>query len=210
VHTYKYASGKSRVVIKAISFDMGGVLYSWGTPKAIEELVQQGYDQDTVTGILRGQLAKKLRKGECSEEEFFASARAALGDDVDLEKTWYGNYVIDTDVFGLVQQLSGKLPLMILSGNIEGRVRYLEQKYHFLHHFSKAVWSYEHHLDKHDKALAEILVREAGCKPEELIHVDDSDYDSRALRELGVHVIIYQAGRPNELRTQLGNLGIEL
>lgn len=199
-------------MIKAIVFDLGGVLFSEGKTLSIEKLATAyGYEKEAIKKILFSSKSADLRRGLISDEEFWQWARGELPPSYDcslIQKEWYDSYVLDRDIFVLITHLKGKYRLIAFSGNVRSRVEFLEEKYRFRKLFDQEVYSFEHHVTKPEKRFIEILIAESGCRPEELVYIDDIEEYARPARELGITVLIYSRGGIERLRDELKGLGI--
>jgi FMN phosphatase YigB (HAD superfamily) len=146
-----------------------------------------------------------------SDEEFWSWAQRQLPSSYDVEiikREWYAGYLLDEDILRLIKKLKGKYRLVAFSGNIRSRVAFLEEKYAFRELFDVEIYSFDHHLTKPDRKFAAIMVRECGCRPEEIIYIDDNEKYISPAQELGVQVLIYSRGEIAKLEKSLRALGI--
>ena len=194
-------------MIKAIAFDLGGVLFSEGKSKVIDELAHTcWYNPAIVSGILNSPESIELRKGLMSDSDFWSWAQKKLPQWYDaqlIKKEWYDCYELDDDIYTLVQWLKWKYTLLIFSGNIKSRVEYLDNKYKFRHIFDCEVYSYMYHVNKPQKEFIEIMIKECGVKPEEIIYIDDRKEFTSAAIPLWVNVIVYSRGKIAQLLKEL-------
>src|SRR3990172_9217371 len=120
-------------MVRAIVFDLGGVLFAEGKSVAVEKLAREhGYKKDIVLEVLSSSKSMALRKGLISDEEFWGWAQRQIPDGYDallIKKEWYEGYVLDEDILGLIKRLveimieeSGCLPREIVY--IEDNDRY--------------------------------------------------------------------------------------
>ena len=199
--------------VKAVVFDLGGVFFTEGGRVAIEKLSKKyGYDKEVVDNILRSPKAIDLRKGLISDEEFWGWVQKQLPEGYDaklVKETWYDGYVLDKDIFNLVKRLKGKYKLIIFSGNVKSRVEYLDKKYDFRKYFDLEVYSYEHHFTKGEKEFVVSLLKESGYKPEEMIYIDNREKALALARKFGIHTILYEQGKTQELEKALSNFGVQ-
>ena len=123
------------IMIKAIVFDLGGVLSAEGKSVASEKLAKKyNYDKEVIFKILTSPESKDLRKGLISDKEFWDWTRNNLPEGYDaylIKKEWYEGYLLDNDIFNLIKRLKGKYKLVAFSGNIKSRVEFLDEKYDF-------------------------------------------------------------------------------
>ncbi len=194
-------------MIKAIAFDLGGVLFSEGKSSVIDELTRTcWYNPSIVSGILNSPESIELRKWRMSDSDFWSWAQKKLPQWYDaqlIKKEWYDCYELDDDIYTLVQWLKWKYTLLIFSGNIKSRVEYLDNKYKFRHIFDGEVYSYMYHVNKPQKEFIEIMIKESGVKPEEIVYIDDRKEFTSAAIPLWVNVIIYSRGKIAQLLKEL-------
>ena len=201
-------------MIKAVVFDLGGVLFAEGKSMAVDRLAEEhGYERGVVSGVLNSDKAVELRRGLISDDQFWGWVQRQIpaGYDASLIKqAWYDGYVLDEAIRAVIQSLRGKYKIIAFSGNIESRVRYLEEKYRFKHLFDLEIYSFDYHVTKPDKRFVEIMIEKAGCQPEQIAYVDDNERYAQPARELGVRVVIYKRGESAKLKSELKHLGIRL
>jgi HAD superfamily hydrolase (TIGR01509 family) len=199
-------------MIKAVVFDLGGVLFAEGKSVAIDKLCREyGYDRDLLRQILSSGQSMDLRKGLISDETFWSWVQNQIPrgcDAATIAKEWYDGYVLDQEVLAVIKLLKGKYRLVAFSGNVRSRVQYLDEKYGFRKLFDLEIYSFDYHLTKPDKEFVEVMLRTVGCEPHEIVYVDDNQIYARPARDLGIHVVIYSTGQGDKLRIELQRLGV--
>jgi putative hydrolase of the HAD superfamily len=199
-------------MIRAIVFDLGGVLFSEGKAVAIEKLATvHGYDRKLVGAILSSPKSIQLRKGLVSDEEFWLWAQQQLPSNYDsrlIQREWYDGYLLDKDIYDLIASLQKKFSLIAFSGNIKSRVAFLEEKYRFRRLFNIEVYSFDFHMTKPEGEFVRFMIERSGVRPEEIVYIDDNDSYTTPARDLGVNVVIYQRGEIERLRQELRRLGV--
>jgi len=200
--------------IKAIVFDLGGVLFHEGKSVAMEKLFREkNYDKNTVLSILKSPKSFDLRAGLISDEEFWNFAQKELPEGYDaatIKNYWYDGYILDEDIFNLVKKLHGKYKLFIFSGNIKSRIGYLEKKYNFRKYFDLEVYSYDYHLNKPQKEFVDVLIKKSGLNPQEMIYIDNREDVLKPAKELGIKTVVYKTGNVNDLEKKLKSFGINI
>lgn len=200
-------------MIKAVVFDLGGVLFAEGKSVAIERLEREyGYDKEKVQRILVSPQSIDLRKGLISDAEFWTWAQRQLPQEYDvrrIETAWYQGYELDPDILDLIRRLKGRYKIVAFSGNIRSRVDFLEERYRFRHLLDAEVYSFDYHLTKPDKNFVEIMIEKAGCRPDDIVYIEDNDRYAEPARELGVKVVLYARGEREKLQAELKKLGVE-
>ena len=62
----------------------------------------------------------------------------------------------------------------------------ISRKWGFLKYFDEFILSHEVHVTKPSKKIFEYSIEKAGCKPEEIVFIDDGINNIRIARELGI------------------------
>ncbi len=199
-------------MIKAIAFDLGGVLFAEGKSVLIDRLSREyGYEREIVLEILKSPKSMDMRRGLIIDEDFWEWARKNIAQGYDVQvikKEWYDSYILDKDIFDLIKKLRGKYKLIAFSGNIKSRVEYLDRKYDFRKYFDVEVYSYDYHLTKQEKGFVEVMIQKSGVLPEEIAYVDDNEKYLDAAKECGISCVIYARGEIKQLKEELKKLGI--
>lgn len=200
-------------MIKAIAVDLGGVLFSKGTLVVAEKLAREpGYDKDIIWGVLSSPEGTDWRKGLIRDDQFWARAQRQFPKDYDLpliEREWHDSYLLDHGIFRLIRRLKRQYRMIAFSGNVKSRVEFLDRKYEFRRLFDVEVYSFHYHLVKPDKKFVKVMIKESGCRPEEIVYIDDNEEYLAAAKILGVGIILYKKGRIKELEEQLRRVGVE-
>jgi len=201
-------------MIKAMVFDLGGVLFAEGKTMALEQLYRQyGYERKIVARILSSPQSIALRRGFLSDGEFWTWSREQLPPTYNtalIKECWYSGYELDPDIFHLISELRDRYRVIAFSGNIKSRVEFLEQKYHFRNLFHLEIYSFDYHVTKPDRKFVQILVARSGVKADELVYIEDNEAYAQPARELGIKVVIYTRGQIYRLRDELRQFGIEI
>jgi len=201
-------------MIKAIAFDLGGVLFAEGKSVVVKKLSEDyQYDPSIVLDILKSSKSIDLRKGLLSDREFWSWAQEQLPEGYEaqlIKNEWYDSYLLDEDIKALIDRLRGKYKLIAFSGNIKSRVEYLDQKYGFRKFFDIEIYSYDYHLSKPEKEFVEAMVRASGVEPEEIVYIDDQERYASLAIPLGVNVILYSRGSIKQLLMELKDYRISV
>ena len=199
-------------MIRAIVFDLGGVLFSEGKAVALEKLAAaHGYERKLVGAILSSPESIQLRKGLIPDEDFWQWAQHRLPSGYDsrlIQQEWYNGYVLDKDIYELIASLQIKYSLIAFSGNIKSRIAFLEEKYHFRHLFDIEVYSFDFHMTKPEREFVQVMIERSGVRPEEIVYIDDNESYAKPARDLGVSVVTYQRGEIERLRQELRRQGV--
>jgi FMN phosphatase YigB (HAD superfamily) len=191
-------SGGGGVTIKAVIFDIGGIL----EPPFDDVLVPK------LAGML-GIAERRLRdhreahavalEGRLTLRDFYAAVAAEIGRPVDpgavVERhlAVYGAATarLDARVLGLIQELEGRHVVACLT-NTEVEVGRFNQERGLFGPFDRAFLSTALGLHKPARAIFERVLAELGCAPREAVFTDDTLENVDAARAAGMHAIHYR------------------
>ena len=196
--------------LPTVILDLGGVYFSDGTARAIN-IISDKYslDRQNVADIFRKEVGKMYRENKLTMEEFWREAKKKwhIEESTDkLAQIWHEGYIPVEDVKKIVIQLKTKgVEVLYLSGSTQERVRYLEEKYHFLQYFDDGVFTFNVRVRKPDSIPYQCILKKAKNYSGDCIFVDNSPEYLVPARELGMKTILYT--NPNDLRKNLVKLG---
>ena len=197
-------------MVKAIIFDLGGVLFTNGTAAFVKKIMTRyGQDETTVRDVLDGRLGSLYRESKISREEFWREAKEALGlheDTKELESEWVGSYTLIEGTKKIIKALAKTYKVYFLSDNVRERVEQLEQKYHFLSLFSGGIFSHEVGVRKPDSRIYQMVLELAHIDPNEAIYIDDKPDFLSPADALGITTFLFRT--PEQLRQNLKMRGI--
>lgn len=158
------------------------------------------------------------------QDNLYYQELLACGMDYDVEiikQTWYAAYTPDTGVWDLLKSLKGKYKRICFTGNIPSRIEYLQNRYNFEDLFDIKVtllasflshkmqlYSYDYHMSKSEPQFIQTLINKAGCAPEEIILVDDEDKHRVVAESQGMHCVLHQTGKSEDLKAKLRVFGV--
>lgn len=195
-------------MIKAIIFDLGGVLFTNGSTRFIEYLDEKSrLNKDEIHGILMGDLGNSYRLGTISKIDFWESFIKEL--DIDespeaLEDEWINGYELISETKELIDELSKKYKVYFLSDNVKERVERLNKKHNFVDWFEDGIFSHEAGVKKPDPKIYEIVLSKTGVKGEEVIFIDDRPENLPPAQALGMRTLLFES--PEKLRIDIDKL----
>ncbi len=205
-------------------FDLGGVVIHGGEPNTSTANAQAFERAFKIKAGAFNDLKKTwyhnwadFCRGLISEDEFwqrYLKDAGARQIDVAKAKGIYRDLTyIDEAMLALVKGLGAKARVAALTNISHEWLKFYKQAFDIERYFSPIVASCELGVAKPDKAAfeasLEILSAQPGCadlqtKPEEVIFIDNSDWNMAPARELGMKAILFTAAE--DLKKKIFNL----
>jgi putative hydrolase of the HAD superfamily len=182
-----------------IIFDLGGVLIGLDTAKTLSELKKLAPEAPVDWAMMyHHPLALNYEKGLISDEEFRDGLRDLLNidhDDHEIDAAWNA-MILDfpEDRFNLLEQLSRKYTVLLLSNTNDIHLRHVQGKarkqgYDSLdQHFHTAHYSHRMKMRKPDAEIYLKLLDTHGLQPHQTIFIDDNPHNVASASELGIHI----------------------
>lgn len=196
--------------IKAIIFDMGGVLIFTHDPKPREELAKQlGIPlNELLDAVFNNELTIRSEMGELSKKELWTSILRNFGKEgMDVERIdeifWSGD-CLDQGLMEYIQILRKNYRIGFLSNAFQSARETVEKQFHFLHNFDLSIFSYEVELRKPDARIYHLVCEGLGTSPEQAVFIDDMLPNVEGARRAGLYGIHYQG--LEELKKELSTL----
>lgn len=192
-------------MIKAIIFDLGGVLFTNGTKKFKKYLIEKySLRENDVTEVMEGEIGSKYREAKITRDDFWKLVKEKLGLDADinqLETEWINGYELIHGTKEIIFELKKQYKVYYLSDNVRERIDKINTKYDFLRWFEGGIFSHElgvrkPHLDIYKKALE---IAEVG--PHKAVFIDDKAICLPPAEALGMKTILFL--NPHQLLDEL-------
>jgi putative hydrolase of the HAD superfamily len=200
-------------MIKTIIFDLGGVYFTDGTKKAIGKISKKyKVSRKKTIEALKGKLGAKYRIGKLTQEDFWRKARRLLKIDTDIEDLshlWVSGYVPIKGTVQIIDRLRKKkrYELLFLSDNVQERVDYLDERYHFTLKFKDGVFSHIIGVKKPNLKIYKACLERTLSRPEECLFIDDKPENVAAAKKLGMKAIHFKS--PSKLKAKLKEFDVE-
>jgi glucose-1-phosphatase len=184
--------------IKALIFDMGGVILRNSDPRPRAEMAKRyGTTQEELESyIFRGPTSVESEKGLISDINHWEKILNHFGqkgvDPVAEYNTYFSGDAVNQELLDYIKSLKPAYKIGLLSNAwVDSRKR-LGNLFHFLDAFDVAVFSYEVKARKPDKEIYLIMLKELGVKPGEAIFIDDFPENIKGASSLGINAILFQ------------------
>jgi len=199
--------------IKTVIFDLGGVYFTDGTKRAIDIISQRwNLDQSKVADVFKGKIGTAYRESQISHDEFWRQAKETLGIDAPMEELaeiWLNGYVPIEGTVEIIKELKEKgYEILYLSDNVQERIDYIEEKYHFLQYFKSGVFSHIAGVRKPNPKIYQLALEESSNPAEDCVYIDDKPNLLEEADKLGMATIAFV--NADETRKKLIELGVNL
>jgi putative hydrolase of the HAD superfamily len=189
-------------MIKAIIFDMGGVVTSRGTlhPLAVRFARMMGLEEAEVHDVL-DKYWRMWEVEKINEREFFENVARDLGASErkdKLREVMYNMVEPFEGILALAKKLRKNYKIFALTNHAREFFDFLEEKYGFEKQFDGIFKSYEARLAKPDSKFFRHMLKETGLKPEECVFIDDSEKNVKAAGMLGFKAILHKSLKQTE------------
>lgn len=198
-------------MIKAVIFDLGGVLIDFPIPKMIEFCAGRiGISQRDLIRGARG-LRKEFQEGAISEEEFWDRVCQATGGTRPRggslwEEAFRDAYREKDDVFCIVRELQARyFKVALLSNTEHPSIRCLDPR---TYDFDALVYSCVEGVSKPGPQIYAIALERLGIAPGEAVFVDDQAENVEGALDAGMQGILFRGS--GRLRECLASLGVEI
>lgn len=194
-------------MIRTVIFDMGGVLVTLDRNICIESFKEKaGFE--TIGEFLdlfhqKGFIGD-LEKGDISPDDFFDECirRSRPGTTRETVRDCFNSLLtgMEDDAVRLIMELHDQYDICILSNN--NPISRAWFKDHLMSeygiggegYFKHEFYSYEMRILKPSREIYQKVIDTLGCKPEEILFIDDSITNAEAARELGITTLWLQSG----------------
>lgn len=192
----------SLTTTKAIVFDFGNVIININiscTFKAFSDLTLKTEAQVRKL-FAESEIFKKYETGYFDDEEFRDAIRQTLNYpllDDEIDSAWNALLLdIPQERIDYLENLKYKYPIYLLSNtnslHIQKCIKLFKSQYNipnFRTLFEHAFLSYEMKLWKPDYQIYEEVINHIGCKPEEILFLDDNQDNVDAASDMGIRCI---------------------
>ncbi len=187
------------MTIKAIVFDLGGVIIELDFSKFFKEVIEISplNKPDTFILLEFWRQSDIYHQGKISNEEFYHQACEILQTCAVSQENFFDafNSVIDhlnEDIIRLIKRLRDmeKYKLILLSNINASHWEYMQKKnWRFINYFDELVLSHRIQMTKPNPEIFSYTLYVAECKPDEMLFIDDGLNNVLAAKELLINAI---------------------
>ena len=193
-------------MIKAVVFDMGGVLVRLDMDTCLsnfKELAGFADIEDYLDRFHQKGFISDLEEGKTTPEDFYRECLKHSRPGTGMETVQYCFCSLldglEEDSLELIRSLRGRYPLYVLSNNNPISRAYFcgmmgERGLNPEEVFEKEFYSYEMHLLKPAREVYEHVVESIGTRPEEILFIDDARDNIEAAQAVGITTLWLQPG----------------
>jgi len=202
--------------VKAIIFDLGGVLIDLDFSNFYNKIIIQSPLNKPQTPIMLEffRQSDMYHQGNMTDDEFYQLACDLLQVCMLNQSDFFDafNSIIsgfNSNVAEIINKLreSNQYKLIALSNVNSSHWDYiLNKKWNFIDWFDELILTHETHLIKPNPKIFEYAIKKAGCKPRQIVYIDDGLNNIRSAKELGIICIKYT--NSEELLEELIKLNI--
>ena len=192
-----------KTMIKAVVFDMGGVIFRLNVPRCINNFkTKAGFmDIEDFINIYQQQgFIGEFEAGKIDEDGFYANclAHSRPGTSRQTISECFCSLLDGTneDAVELIRSIRGKYRLFLLSNNNPISLALLGEELAkkglpIDETFEKKFCSFQLKMQKPGKEIYLKAIEGIGCDPSEILFIDDSPANLQTARELGIRTLQY-------------------
>src|SRR3990167_2597682 len=184
-------------MIKAIIFDLGGVLFTNGMRRFVKDIsAKYNLEPERINAIIDGKTGSQYREAKITRDEFWKIVLKKLNipeRNDDLEEQWINGYELIEGTKDIILELEKKYKVYYLSDNVRERVDRLNNKYNFLEWFEGGIFSHEVGVRKPHPEIYRKALEKAQVEPTEAVFIDDKQTALEPAIKMGITSILFES-----------------
>jgi glucose-1-phosphatase len=180
-------------MIKTLIFDLGNVIVAFDHRKISERLAPIcDHSSDVIfSRAVAGAFVQEYGLGRISTPEFLAIVRRELDlqiSDEDFYDAWNCTFRPEPIIAeSLIEILSKKYKLLILSDTNEMHFGFLRKNFPILKYFDDFIVSHQVGVAKPSAEIFRKAVERAACRPDECLFIDDAPANVEGAKKIGMN-----------------------
>jgi len=183
--------------IKAIFFDIGGVLVKVDSSSSIQKLSEKlGISSEKIKQGMTRELLNAYEKGLLTSNQFYEQLLISYNSQQTMDMETFKSYWLDVlfpcaESVAFLQRACQDFPVWLLSNTNDFHYDLLMQDFPFMKWVTGGTYSFMVGSMKPEPLIYEIAIKESGFRPEEILFIDDLEVNIQAAQDQGIHVIHY-------------------
>lgn len=181
--------------IKAIFFDIGGVLVTVDSSKSVEKLSQKlGVSVERISDGMTRELLNEYEKGHLTTNQFYEQLFINYGCDQTMDMETFKTYWLDVlfpcnESIEFLKRANDDLFVWLLSNTNEFHYELLMKDFPFMKWVNGGTFSFFVGSMKPEPLIYETAIKKSGYRPEEILFIDDLEENVQAAQALGINII---------------------
>ena len=189
--------------IKAMIFDLGGVIYNINYQKTIKKFMAIGLDKKIYKYSQKHQseIFNQLEIGAITSEDFLQDLKKnSTSKSISKIKNAWNSMLLDLpkERVKLLKRIKNKMPLFLLSNTNAIHIKEIKNKIgekryaDFYNIFNKVYFSHEIKKRKPDEDAFKLILKENNLSAKNVIFIDDSIQHINAAKTIGIKTIFLE------------------
>lgn len=189
----------SSKTIKAIFFDIGGVLVRVDSSAAIQKLSKRlKVDETVIRNGMSRDLLVEYEKGRMNTNQFYENLLINYDSREEIElsefkKYWKDDLFPKPEMIAFLERVSELMPTWLLSNTNDFHYDLLLEKFPFMKQVNGGTYSFLEGSMKPEPLIYEQAVKRSGELPQHILFIDDLEENVVAARGLGLNAIQYKS-----------------
>ncbi|HEY61005.1 MAG TPA: HAD family phosphatase [Anaerolineae bacterium] len=185
--------------LKAVVFDMGGVLLKTVDPLPREQLAHRySMTRPELEALVFGSgFSHQAEVGSISREQYWYEVATAVGEDnmnmPEFVENFFSGDSLDKQLMQFACSLKPRYRLGLLSNAFIDARKDLHTRFGFLDIFDVSIFSYEVKVRKPDPRIFKIMLDRLGIQPEETVFIDDLSVNVESACKVGLQAIQFKS-----------------
>ena len=186
------------MVIKAVVFDLGGVLVRTEDFTSREKLAKRLNitRRDLEELVFSGESGTRAQRGEIDIEQHWENIRVGMNYSPQAFNAFIDEFFdgdkLDTAIVDVIRNLQGAYKTALLSNAFSNLRHYVTDVWGFADAFDEMIISAEVGVMKPDASIYQITLDRLGVAPQEAVFLDDFERNIEGARAVGMHTIHFK------------------